>query len=335
MNTPTHHSILALSLNPAWQKTLRFQSFAYGEVNRADSLLEGVGGKGTNLAKAVTRLGGDVTVAQFAGGHTGDLICARLDSLRIPHATVRVRRRTRVCTTIVDLAKRTMTELIEPSGEVTGPEAEQMRQRLIDRVASFSALAVCGTLPPGASAELYAAVVRAALPGTVVLVDACKGIEPTLTAGPHVLKINLQELERLTGGEGVLAAGRRCLCTYPVGCVAVTDGPRPAYLLGRTAAWRYRLPDDLPVVNPLGAGDCVAGTFLQTLLESCVDPGKALRQTSPEAVDAFAYALACGCASCLDPLPGLFDPHVAADLRPRVAVVRLPARQWLPLPCGP
>ena len=328
MSAPTHRGILALSLNPAWQKTLRFRSFAFGEVNRADSLLQGVGGKGTNLAKAVKRLGGDVTVAQFAGGHTGDLICARLDSLQIPHETVRVRSRTRVCTTIVDLAGRTMTELIEPSGEVTDAEARKMRRRLVDCVPSFAALAVCGTLPPGFAPDLYAAAVRAAPPQTVVLVDACTEIEPTLAAGPHVLKTNLQELEQLTGGEGVLDAGRRCLDRYPVGCVAVTDGPRPTHLLGRTGAWRYELPDDLVVVNPLGAGDCVAGTFLQRLLDTSADPGQVLRQSPAGAVDALAFALACGCASCLDPLPGLFDPQVAAGLRPRVAVAKLRARQW-------
>ena len=49
--------VLAVCPNPAWQKTLCFEHYRAGEVNRASRVQENGGGKGVNLARVLQSLG--------------------------------------------------------------------------------------------------------------------------------------------------------------------------------------------------------------------------------------------------------------------------------------
>ena len=72
--------ILALGLNPAWQKSLFFDELQFGEVNRAAEAHAIASGKGINFLRAVRTWGTmEAVLVQPVGGETGRLI---RDSLR-------------------------------------------------------------------------------------------------------------------------------------------------------------------------------------------------------------------------------------------------------------
>ena len=310
-------NLLAVCLNPAWQKTLCFQAVRRGAVNRAESRRECGGGKGVNAARACRLAGGEVAVALFAGGHTGDLLLAELTAAGIGNLTVRTDVATRTCTSVVDLADGSVTELIEPSGRVTQAQVEALRALLQATLPGMAAVALCGTLPPGVPESFYADLAGAARRGgAMVLLDGMTGAGLALAAGVDLLKLNLGEFLALTGAATAAAAARLCRERYGVAWIGVTDGPRPAYLFGPGLQQRWSLPPLPGQGSSIGAGDCATGVLLQRLA------GRDLERETVTA--AFAAALAAASASCLTDVPALYDPVQAERLRAGLAVAGIP-----------
>ncbi len=327
---PVANRLLVVGLNPAWQRTVRLPSLAKGEVNRALSIHEMASGKGVNAAEAVARLGGAAGLLQMAGGTTGRLLLADLERRGFAHWTVATAAATRVCTTLLAEDDQSMTELIEPSPRATSREVEELRRRLPQALADCGSLAICGTFPDGVPSTFYAEIVGRMRERAWIVVDAWRCLREALEAGPHLLKINAEELRGLTGcKDGVKAA--RCLFErFDLWWLAVTDGSRDAFLFSRSGGWRYRLPRLEAVVSPLGAGDTATGAVLQGLAGGLgartdfADRDWAGRAMADRAMSRlFRFALAAASASCLGGRPAEFRREDVARLEPLVEMTPL------------
>ena len=336
MKATTTHDIVVAGFNPAWQKTLRFDAFRYKQINRASSLFEISAGKGINVVRALRAIGADGVVVQFAGGPAGDLVCDDLDAEGVPHVTVRTEGSTRTCTTILSEHDRSMTELIEPSGEVSDLEVEAVAQRLLQQAAGCRCLAVCGTYPPGVPPEIYARVIAKARARALVCLDAWRGVVDALEAGPHILKVNVSELQELTGCTTADDAARTCFDRWPVAVLALTAGPGNAFLYTRRRGWCFSVPPISDIESPLGAGDCATGVFLYHTLAQLSNASGAntaasslpARLLSADLTDPFRRALAAATASCLTDVPARFSPEAAEEILPDVHAAPLPAGRW-------
>lgn len=327
MNTHTHGSvglpprILSVNLNPAWQKTLLFDDLTIGAVNRATWLGETGGGKGTNVARAGVRLGAELCVAQFVGGHTGKLLLEEQERLGIATITVECSAPTRTCTTVMSAGNGQATELIEPSGAIPKAQVEQLRELLLPQLSRFAGIALCGTYPPGVEESLYAEIAAAAREDALVLLDGVKGVEATLMTGVDLLKINRDELAQLAELDDVREAANTCFERYKIGYIAVTDGPSAAYLFSPRSSWRFQLPKLRSIRSAIGAGDCADAV----LLVNCVRCRRAGNELPHEGVvAAFTEALACASASCLTAAPAVFSPDQAALIRADIHVEEHP-----------
>lgn len=304
--------ILAVCPNPAWQKTLTFESLQPGAVNRAQSLRACGGGKGINVARVLRNLGYPVTVAGFAGGETGKFLKEELLQSGAGDLILSCRNPTRCCYTIIDQAKGLATELIEPSPEIVDDEVQALLKRLEAQMPAFSAVCLSGTLPPGVNAEFYAQIAgMARIAGIPVLLDACRDVEATLAKGVHMLKINAGELRELSGESDLGRGAQKILSAWPVTWLALTDGGEAAWLFNAKEAWRFSIPALPQIISPIGAGDCAAAILVRRLAE----------KPAPEKMPAcFAEALACASASCLTPYPSVFDPAEAEKIRGRIHI---------------
>ncbi len=303
--------MLSVCLNPAWQKTLFFDTFATGAVNRAVELRECGGGKGVNVARALRILGEPVQVALFAGGTSGDLLLAELKREGSEPRAVPTQGATRTCVTVIDRASGQVTELIEPSETIRPKEMAAMKRLLHDAAARADGVAICGTFPPGVPETCYADIVLAArAAGCPVLLDGYRQVRPALAAGPTILKINAEEIRHLTGRVNLEDAAFDCLTQYPLQMLAITDGPRPAFLFTRQASWQFDQPP-LAVRSAIGAGDCATAVLLRELIAG----------HPPQ--EAFRSALAAANASCLTEQPSYFQPEEAEALRQRIKLKKL------------
>lgn len=287
--------ILALGLNPAVQNTMIFDDLRKGEVNRAVKREVFAGGKGANFVRAVKNWGGDGVVAQFTGGVTGAAFndCLREDN--IEHLNQDVATATRTCSTLICMKTHSMTEVIEPSGTIDNADSEALYARIADEIPNCSGVALCGTWPPGIDASFYAGAAKLAKARNVpVLLDAFKNVEEIIAGGIDILKINVEELTTLAGIGDIMEAGKTVVSKYPVKHLAVTDGPRTAWLFSESAVSTLSAPKIEKPLNPIGAGDTVSAVlFCEYLL------GTPLKE-------AFAKGLKAASDSCLNLKPAQF-----------------------------
>ena len=296
-------STVIVGLNGALQKRFVLspdQTLIPGNVHRASDISTGVGGKGQDVAVTLSCLqfDGDLQLAQFVGsGAEGDVVRQMLSDLLGSSAmrlTVRTKSNMRTCTSIV--AADTTTELVEPSGFITGKEMEELMKELKDTKAS--AICIMGSMPPGCAADTYANIYKSvAGPSTLCLIDSVAGLDPLLKAiaemenhGPTILKVNASELCRLAsvpktkseaGGvhiQELVSAVTNFIQKFhalkALNAIAITDGAHPAHLAvmpiaGELEFRLFELPiadlkEDNPILTlfPIGAGDAVAAGTL-------------------------------------------------------------------------
>lgn len=298
--------ILVFGANPAWQKTLYFEKFRPYEVNRASRLELYAGGKGVNFCRAAKCRGiAETCLYQFSGGANGMMHKAALDEEKISCVPVRVAAETRCCTTCLDRSGNAMTELIEPSHAVSSYEAGEMLRRFDEGLGAAAGAAITGSLPDGTDPELYTRIAELAAKHEVpLLVDAVYA-GMLNAARKFVLKINMDELKKLTGEKDADLALRVGAAKWPESVLAITDGGNAAYLAAGGKTYRYDLKK-IEVVSALGCGDTCSAVLLSELLDG------------RDAVEAFACGLAAASANCLTPRAGEFSNADCAALMPEI-----------------
>ena len=302
--------VIAVGLNPAWQKTLVFDKLDFYEVNRAKSVMWTASGKGINFVRAAGNWGkADSVVYQFSGGENGLNIVKYLDEEGLKHYSEKVAAETRVCTTCLCLGSGKMTELIEPSGTISSAESVSLLEALKAALPSSAGLALCGTYPPGITEDFYKEAARSAAElGLPVMMDAWMKVASVIDAGSvEVLKINTEELFALTGRDDVDAAFGECF-KKPLKVIAVTAGPGNAYLGTGGRIWEYEIPRLDKIVNPIGAGDTASAVFFSEYV------------SGTEVQEAFACGLAAASASCLFPRGGEFCREKALEIRNKIVI---------------
>jgi fructose-1-phosphate kinase PfkB-like protein len=315
----TKPQIVCVGLNPAYQKSMKFDELVVDAVNRAEAIYFSAGGKGQHCAVAANLYcPGCAEVAQFLGeeGPAGMFIADYLRNKQVPTTALTEwvpGMRTRMCTTLLYGNEGAMTELIDPSERIPTHHVGALTTRLMAAMLrpETRAVVVCGTFPPGVGSSLYTEIAAAKLGmgihSPILVIDAYKGIGDALSTGAcDLLKINAAELHALVaGGEaGVEGLGREEvvlrdmeLAFHPRGgpmsscpatsALAITDGPSAAYLRrGTGELWKLTIPSLRGAVNPIGAGDCVTGVMVAALV------------AGDQLVDAFAKGLAAATASC-------------------------------------
>lgn len=306
--------ILALGPNPAWQKTLFFPEFIFGHVNRADEIMLFPSGKGINFCRAAHCWGRtDTLLLQFAGGETGGKLCRGLDTEGLKYVNIPTEAETRTCTTCLCRKTQVMTEIIDPTPPLPPEAIDRMLEAMRRNIGECAAVSVAGTIPGGTVTDLYyQAAVLAREHRLPILVDSWQNIETVLkTGGEMILKVNLEELARITGAGEPRQAIEQAFRLYPLHAVAVTDGPGTAYAATRRGAWSFQLPKLEKIVSPLGSGDTSAAVLLSEYLA-----GSSFDR-------AFACALAAASANCLTPLCGSFDRAVSDDLCKQIKINNL------------
>jgi 1-phosphofructokinase len=272
--------ILVVGPNPAWQKVFVFGDFRPGQVNRASKSLTMASGKGINAAKVLKRLGHEVSVLQIIGGINGRRVADACARLGLSSLHVEVPEETRMCVTLADGRGET-SELIEPY-RVSAPAVEALLALLPRDADAFDAIALLGTVPPGAGEGLYDAVLERLRP-RVSVIDAWQGVSLAALAKASCVKMNQAEYAELAKRSLAAGGGKA-----PEGLFLVTAGAGEACVLrSGSAEGRIRPPGLGQVANAIGAGDTVTAGVTHFLLAGL------------SATEAFRRALAMGSASCL------------------------------------
>ncbi|MFI8070341.1 1-phosphofructokinase family hexose kinase [Streptomyces sp. NPDC086033] len=301
--------ILTVTLNTALDITYRVRSLRPHTSHRVTEVTERPGGKGLNVARVLAALGHEVTVTGFTGGATGRTVQDRLtDVPGLVDALVPVTGPTRRTIAVVDEESGDTTQLNEPGPTVTPAEWSAFQEAYEDLVPSVSAVALCGSLPPGVPVGAYAGLIRTAkAAGVPVLLDTSgEALRRGVAARPDILKPNADELSELTGSHEPLRAAQDARRRGALTVVA-SLGTRGLLALTPEGRW-HAAPPALEHGNPTGAGDAAVAGLLIGLLDQLPWPDRLTR------------AVALAAATVRSPTAGDFDPAIYEKLLAGVSV---------------
>ena len=265
--------ITTLTPNPSIDRTMLVENLLLGEVNRAVSSRIDPGGKGVNVARALTRNGHPARAVLPLGGPDGELLASLLQNTGVPFDAVPIAGTIRTNMTIVDLTGAT-TKVNEPGPELSRNEVS----RLANAVGRASGLVVlCGSLPPGTHDSFLAEII-AGYPGRVAVDTSGAPLAAAVTAKPWLIKPNREELAELTGRElptlqAVVDAARELLANG-VGVVVVSLGADGALWVDPDVIHHARATVTEPR-STVGPGDCLLAGILSALTTGS-DPATAL-----------------------------------------------------------
>lgn len=303
--------IVTVTPNPSLDRTVELAALRRGEVNRAVSVRLDPGGKGVNVARALTAAGVETIAALPSGRAPGGRLAELLDAHGVAASTVTIEGATRTNITLVE-PDGTTTKINERGPVLTAGEVGALTDRVAGLAAGAEWLVGCGSLPAGMPADFHADLVRCARAvGTRVAVDTSGApLRAAVAARPDLVKPNHEELAELIGRPlaslgDVLAAAREVRATG-VGAVLVSLGAGGALLVCAEGEFHAATPP-ITVLSTVGAGDATLAGFL------------AAGGTGP---DALRRAVAYGAAACRLPGSGMPGP---SDLDERaVRVVATP-----------
>ncbi|MEV0172894.1 1-phosphofructokinase family hexose kinase [Streptomyces sp. NPDC050803] len=301
--------ILTVTLNTALDITYRVPALRPHASHRVTEVTERPGGKGLNVARVLAALGHEVTVTGFAGGATGRIVQDALTAA--PHvvdALLPIAGATRRTIAVVDERTGDTTQLNEPGPVVTTAEWSAFQEAYEDLLASASAVALCGSLPPGVPVGAYALLVRAARSaGVPVLLDTSgEPLRRAVAARPDVIKPNADELAELTGSHEPFRATQDARRR---GAHAVVASLGAEGLLAHTPDGHWRAtPPKRVHGNPTGAGDAAVAGLMSGLVERLPWPARLARATALSAASVLASAA------------GEFDRSTYGELLDRVTV---------------
>lgn len=305
--------IPCLAAFPACQRTLEFDRFLPGHVNRARRVCLTASGKSINAARALRRLGGNSLVLAFVGGETGNFIRTEVRREGLAADWVEVNEATRYCQTLLDGTLHTATELVEESLIPPARAWDELAARFTQRVQGAPVAVLSGTLPPGAPQDFWNRLIRlATAAGVPVILDSHgEALWSALDAHPLLVKPNLHELAR-TGGlpcgsPAEIRASARRLVERGAGMALISDGAEAAWLVTAERSWRLQPPRITPV-NPIGSGDALAAGLAWALVGG-KSPAEAAR-----------YGLACATAACMHPHPGELEAARIPELLDQVVL---------------
>jgi 1-phosphofructokinase family hexose kinase len=285
--------ILTVTLNAAIDRTVAVPNFRLGHRHRAVESRTVAGGKGVNVARALSLLGRPVIATGFAGGPTGNRVLQQLHKEAVLTDFTTIAGQTRINLAVIDPTSGEQTEINERGPAVSPEEVERFVGRLRYLAGGARICVLSGSLPPGTPEDLYARLVADLRErDVIVLLDADgEAMLAGLRAGASIVTPNELEAEELVGQEfsgrddvvnGLselirLGAGEAAI-TRPDGCVAVVgSGAERQFIEVRIRP--------LEPVSTVGSGDAFVAGYV------------AARYDGGEPRDCLAYAVACGAES--------------------------------------
>jgi tagatose 6-phosphate kinase len=299
--------ILCVTLNPCLDKTLTVPAWQPGDNVRGTAVSLVVGGKGNNVARALTRLGRTARPATFLGGSVGDQ-CA--DLLRRDDGLDPIISPTSASTRVILTVRSegaAPSAFFDPDPAITSVEATDLLHRVEGTLAAggMEAVTLSGSSPSTSTHEVFSELIALARARRVPAfldtygppLDAIWGFWPESIglnrreAGLHLdepdpTDADLLNLLRRWSGHGVKVA-------------LVTSGADPVLAIIDGRPYRAT-PPTIQAVNPIGSGDC--------LLAGLVDAR--LRGHDPETT--LKHALGCAVANARVWEAGAIDPETVA-----------------------
>ena len=271
--------IVTVTPNPSLDRTVTLATpLTRGAVHRVSSVTTEPGGKGVNVAQALSLASVDAVALLPASG-TDPMVVA-LQDIGVPFRCVPITAavRTNIAVTEMD---GTTTKINEPGGPMDAAAVDALTRSVVGSAEHASWVVMSGSLPPGMPDTWFADIVALLAPyPCMVAVDTSDRPLAALVDGldraaPDLIKPNAEELAGVIGfspqaleaavtagdPEPVVLAAQR-LVDRGIGAVLATLGAAGAVLVNDTGSW-LATPPPIEPRSTVGAGDSSLAGYIR------------------------------------------------------------------------
>lgn len=307
-------AIVTVTPNPAVDLSTTVERIVPVHKLRGTSQRRDPGGGGINVARVVTRLGGDISAIYPAGGAMGALLRRLLDDEGVRSEVLPIAGETREDFFVNEASTGQQYRFILP-----GPRlAESEWKACLAAVAALNPfprfVVGSGSLPDGVPDDFYAQLAGIARQrGARMILDTSgPALAAAVAEGVDLIKPNLREMRELSGSDADApaaweVAARTLVDNGRAEIVALTMGHLGAALVTRDGILRAR-PLAIAPLSAVGAGDSFLGAAVAGLAAGAAP------------ADWFRNAVAAGAAALLNPGTDLCRPEDIARLARDVVI---------------
>lgn len=280
------NKVITLTLNPALDRTMYFDSFHAGELNRSSRSVMAPGGKGINVSRVLKACGRDTVAYSFRGGMCGEVFARMLAAEDLPCELIETRAETRINIKLMH-ENGSFTEANEAGGPVLPEEMEKMTHLLTKSTDSPQIFVLAGSIPQPVEKSVYKSLASSLRQAGHTVVMDCDGeaLEKGVLGLPHLIKPNTSELSKfvkkpLSTLDEIASAAAGVFVEKKIE-VLCTMGGDGALFAGREGIYTVDTPQ-VKAAGFAGAGDTFLGAFLHIRLDGGDIP-QALRFASSAA----------------------------------------------------
>ncbi len=280
--------IVTVTPNPSIDRTVTLPSpLTRGAVHRVTSVTSQAGGKGVNVARALSLAGVEALAVLPAAAN--DPLVTALQAAGVTYRVVPTAEPARTNLTITE-QDGTTTKLNEPGAALDEATVAALTAAVLEAAEGADWVVMSGSLPPGVPTTWYGDVVALlASYSCRVAIDTSDAPLAALVASldrgaPDLIKPNAEELADVLGyspqtleeavaqgdPEPVVSAARQ-LIDRGVGAVLATLGAAGAVLVDQNGAWLATPPPIVPR-STVGAGDSSLAGYVRAEVGGAVPP---------------------------------------------------------------
>ncbi|MBS0533969.1 MAG: 1-phosphofructokinase family hexose kinase [Proteobacteria bacterium] len=311
--------IVTITINPAVDIFVNVEKVEPTTKMRCSAPKRDPGGGGINVARVVSRLGGNVTAVYPVGGSIGKLLQKLLDREGIDSLVTPSHVETRENFTAYETESGDQFRFVLPGSTLHRAEWEACLGTMAKLKDKPRFIVASGSIPPGVPDDFFARAAREAkrLGAQSVIDTSGDALKAVLDERIDIVKPNLSELSEFMGAtldsdKARLAACRDLIAAGHVKMVALTLGADGALLVTSDHAYKAA-PLKIDVVSAVGAGDSFLGGLVWALSAG----------QTPK--DAFRVAVASGSAAVMSPGTELCSEADVRRLTTRVEIAELAA----------
>jgi tagatose 6-phosphate kinase len=310
---PSVVNILTVTIHPAIDKIISLPCLRPNDMARARIDLIYGGGKGNNVARALTRLNVSVIATGFQGGYSGEFITRQLAAEGIQTDFVVCQQPTRTTLMINEEETGRTYAIYEPGQEIAPDEVVALKCKFHQLLDTSNLCLLCGSAQTTEAAAIFPELIEIAQARGVkcILDSSGLALAQGICARPHMVKVNSDELSGYLGRPlpvaGDQVAAMQDLQTSGIQLVAMTRGSQGILMTNGAETWQGVLKMER-VINVMGCGDSLLAGIAM---------GMVLQETLPEII---RLGVACGAANTQAIGAGFINQVTVASLRPFVQV---------------
>ncbi|AKN30004.1 phosphofructokinase [Clostridium carboxidivorans P7] len=282
--------IITVTLNPALDKTITLNGLSIGNVNRAITTRQDIGGKGINVSKVLKNFHVNSLCTGFLGGNLENVFIQDLKKRELSNEFIHIKNETRTNTKIVDSLSNTNTDINEPGPNISEYELEAFINKFKSICNKGDIVVLSGGVSPSLPDDIYLQLTKIAkAKEALVILDASGNLlEQGIKACPDIIKPNDHELQKLlnlsdVSDESIINAAKQ-LNSQGISKIMISLGEKGGVFVTKNGVYKCH-GLKVPVKSTVGAGDSMVAAIVYSLLNNYGDE------------ETLRFATACGAAS--------------------------------------